>query len=82
MSESSKVVGGGTSIAAAAPEVSTAPIEEGGGGTLLEDAPREIEGLALRGVALCQREVALRGPTTCTGSLAGKSARPRNKRIL
>ena len=45
MSESSKVVDGGTSIAAAvAPEVSTAPIEKGGGGTLLEDAPQETEG--------------------------------------
>ena len=48
MSESSEVVGGGTSVAATAPEVSTAPIEEGGGGTLLEDAPRETEGSALR----------------------------------
>ena len=45
MSESSEVVDGETSIAAvAAPEVSAAPIEEGGGGTLLEDAPRETEG--------------------------------------
>ena len=48
MSESSDVVGGGTSIAAAAPEVSAAPVKEGEGGTLLEDAPREIEGSALR----------------------------------
>ena len=46
MSESSEVVNGGTS--AAAPEVSVAPVEEGGGGTLLEDAPQEIEGSALR----------------------------------
>ena len=42
MSESSEVVGEGTSVAAAA------PVEEGGGGTLLEDAPRETEGLALK----------------------------------
>ena len=49
MSESSEVVGGGTSVAAPPPpEVSTAPVEEGGRGTLLENAPRETEGLALR----------------------------------
>ena len=48
MSESSEVVGGGTSVAVAALEVSVAPVEEGGGGTLLEDAPRETEGSALR----------------------------------
>ena len=48
MSESFDLVGGGTSIAAATPEVSAAPVKEGGGGTLLEDAPREIDGSALR----------------------------------
>ena len=49
MSESSEVVGGGTSVAATPlPEVSAAPVEEGGWGTLLEDAPRETEGSALR----------------------------------
>ena len=48
MSKSSEVVDGGTSVATAAPEVSAAPVEEGGGGTLLEDAPRETEGSALR----------------------------------
>ena len=48
MSESSEVVDGGTSVAAAPPEVSPAPVEEGGGGTLLEDAPRETEGSALK----------------------------------
>ena len=49
MSESFEVVDGGTSVVAvAAPEVSAAPIEEGGGRTLLEDAPREIEGSTLR----------------------------------
>ena len=47
MFESSEVVGRGTS-AAAASEVSAAPVEEGVGGTLLEDAPRETEGSALR----------------------------------
>ena len=47
MFESSEVVGEGTSVAATPPEVSTAPVEEGGGGTLLEDAPRETEGSAL-----------------------------------
>ena len=83
MFESSEVVGGGTSVTAAPPpEASAAPVEEGGGGTLLEDAPRETKGSALRWAALCQRKVASRGPTTWTDSLAGKSARPRNKRIL
>ena len=52
MSESSEVVGRGTSAAAAAaavaPEVSAAPVEKGEGGTQLEDAPRETEGSALR----------------------------------
>ena len=49
MSESSEVVGGGTLVAVAAtPEVSVAPVEEGGGGILLEDAPRETEGSTLR----------------------------------
>ena len=48
MSESFEVVGGGTSVAAPPLEVSTAPVEEGGGGTLLEDAPRETEESALR----------------------------------
>ena len=48
MSESSEVVNGGTSVAAATPEVSAAPVKEGGGGTLLEDAPRETEGSALK----------------------------------
>ena len=48
MSESSKVVDGGTSVAAAAPEVAAAPVEEGGRGTPLEDAPQETEGSALR----------------------------------
>ena len=42
MPESFEVVDGGMS-AAAAPEVSATPVEEGGGGTLLEDAPRETE---------------------------------------
>ena len=41
MSESSEVVGGGTSAAATAVlEVSVAPVEERGGGTLLEDLER------------------------------------------
>ena len=83
MSESSEVVGRGTLVAAAAaPEVLAALVEEGGGGTLLEDAPRETEGSTLRLAALCRRKVASRGPATWIGSLAGKLARPRNKRIL
>ena len=49
MSESFKVVGGGTSVAVAAPpEVSAASVEEGVGGTLLEDAHQETKGSALR----------------------------------
>ena len=49
MFESSEVVGGGT-LAVAALEVSAAatPLEEGGGGTSLEDAPRGLEGSALK----------------------------------
>ena len=43
MSESSEVVGEGPSVATAA-----APVKEGGGGTLLEDAPQETERSALR----------------------------------
>ena len=59
MSESSEVVGGGTSAsAAAAPDVSaasapdvsaaSAPVEEGGGGTTLDDAPLGCEGATLK----------------------------------
>ena len=79
MSESSEVVGGGTSVAAAVPEVSAALVEEGGGGTLLEDAPQETEGSALKWAALWRRKVAPRGPTTWTSSLEGKLARPKKK---
>ena len=49
MSESSEVVNGGTlvAVAVAAPKVSVAaPIEEGGMGTLLEDAPQGPKGSA------------------------------------
>ena len=68
---------------AAAPEVSAAaPVKEGGGGTPLEDAPRVLEGSTLKRAALCLRKVAPKGPTTWTGSPAGKSAKPRNNRIL
>ena len=50
MSESFEVVSGRTlaAIAATTPKVSATPVEEGGGGTLLEDAPQETEGSALR----------------------------------
>ena len=49
MSESSEVVGGGTSASASAPEVSAAaiPVEEGEGGTPLDDAPLGREGATL-----------------------------------
>ena len=45
MSESFEAVDGGTS--AEVPAAAT-PVEEGGGGTSLEDAPRGPEGLALK----------------------------------
>ena len=51
MSESSEVVGGGTSASAAAtPDVSAAlaPIEEGGRGTVLDYAPLGREGATLK----------------------------------
>ena len=59
MSKSSEVVGGGTSVsaaaapdvsAAAAPDVSaaSAPVEEGGGGTALDYAPLGREGATLK----------------------------------
>ena len=49
MFESFEVVGGGTLVAPPPPsEVSAAPVKEGGRGTLLEDAPQETEGSALR----------------------------------
>ena len=44
MSESSEVVGGGTSATAALEvSIATTSVEEGGGEALLEDAPRETE---------------------------------------
>ena len=48
MSESSEVVSGGTSAAAAEVPAAAAPVEEGRGETSLEDAPQGPEGLALR----------------------------------
>ena len=48
MSKSSEVVGRGTLVAVATPEVSAALVEEGGGVTLLKDAPQKTEGSALR----------------------------------
>ena len=44
-----EAVGGGTSASVAAPEVSVAavPVEEGGGGTPLDDAPLGQEGATL-----------------------------------
>ena len=74
MSESSEVVGGGMST--------TALIEEGGGGISPEDAPLGLEVSTLKWVALYLKKVSPQGPITWTGSLAGKSARPRNNKIL
>ena len=51
-------------------------------GTSLEDAPLGLEGSTLKWVAHYLRKVSPQGPTTWTGSLAGKSARPRNNKIL
>ena len=85
MSESSEVVGGGTSTSAvAASDVSAAvaPVEEGGGGTTPKDAPLECEGSTLKWAALYLRKVAPMGATTWMGSPKGKSARPRNNKIL
>ncbi len=49
MSESFEVVGGGTSASAApAPDVSVAPIEEGGGKTTPENAPQGHERSTLK----------------------------------
>ena len=50
MFKSSEVVSGGTSavVVAAVPEVSAAPVEEGGGRTLVEDAPQGPEGSTLK----------------------------------
>ena len=50
MSESSEVVGGGTSAAATtpAPEVSATLVEDGRGGTTPEDAPLGPEGSTLK----------------------------------
>ena len=49
MSESFEAVDGGTLASAAAPEVSAAavPVEKGGGGTPLDDAPLGREGATL-----------------------------------
>ena len=50
MSESSEVVGGGTSASAAAPDVSaaSAPVEEEGEGTALYDTPLGRERATLK----------------------------------
>ena len=50
MSEPSEAVGGGTSTSAIALDVSAAlaHVEEGGGGTILDDAPLGREGATLK----------------------------------
>ena len=63
ISESSEVVGGGTSA-------TTAPIEEGERGTSPEDAPLGPEGSTFKWAVLCLRKVAPKGLTTWTGSPA------------
>ena len=85
MSESSEVVGGGTlASVATAPDASavSAPVEEGGGGTSLEDTPLGRVEPTLKWAALCLRKVAPMRAITWTGSLVGKSSRPRNNKIL
>ena len=49
MFESSEAVDGGTSTSAVAPDVSAAsvPVEKGGRGTALDDAPLGLEGATL-----------------------------------
>ena len=85
MSESSEIVGGGTSESAAvAPNASTvsAPVEEGRGGTAPEDTLLGCVEPILNWVALCLRKVAPMGTITWMGSLVGKSTRSRNNKIL
>ena len=85
MSESSEIVGGGTSVLTAAVlDVSavSALVEEGGGGTTPEDAPLGHEGSTLKWAALCLRKVTPMGAITWTGSPEEKSVRPRNNKIL
>ena len=60
MFESSEVVGGGTlALTAAAPDASavSAPVEEGGGGTTLDDAPLGRVRPTLKRAALYLRKV-------------------------
>ena len=85
MSESSEVVGGGTSTSVAAtPDASaaSAPVEEGWGGTAPEDTPLRRVEPTLKWAALCLKKVAPIGVTTWTSSPEWKSARPRNNKIL
>ena len=85
MSESSWVVGGGTLTSiVVAPDASTAsaPVKEGGGETIPEDASLGRVGSTLKWAALYLRKVAPMGVTTWTGSPEGKIARPRNNKIL
>ena len=85
MSESTEVVGGGTSTStSAAPDASavSTPVEEGGGGTTPNDAPLGRVRSTLKWAALYLRKVAPMGAIIWTGSPAGKSSRPRNNKIL
>ena len=85
MSESSEVVGGGTSASTAPPpntSAISAPVKEGGGGTVPEDTPLARVKPTLKWAALYLRNVAPMGAITWMGSPAGKSTRPRNNKIL
>ena len=67
MSESSEVVGGGTSASAVViPDASvvSAPVEEGGGGTAPKDTPLGRIEPTLKRAALCLRKVATMGAIT------------------
>ena len=85
MFESSEVVGGGTStsaIAALDASAVSAPVEEGGEGTTLDDAPLGRVRPTLKWAALYLRKVEPMGAMIWMGSSAGKSSRPRNNKIL
>ena len=66
MSESSEVIGGGTSALAVAPDALAVspPIEEGGGGTAPEDSPLGRIEPTLKLAALYLRKVAPMGAIT------------------
>ena len=61
---------------------SSSTCRRGRRGNIIEDAPLGPKWSTLKWAALCRRKVAPKGLTTWTGSPAGKSATPRNNKIL